>query len=100
MAELKADRSGFVSKCDARIIGEVIRDLGGGRLKMDSVINHDVGVDRIAKPGDRVDKNSVLARIHAANPSQAKIATERLLAALKISRKPVDKIPLVAQIIK
>ena len=32
VAELKAEKPGFVAKCDARLIGEVIRDLGGGRL--------------------------------------------------------------------
>ena len=30
--ELQADRAGFVSSCDARGIGEVVRDIGGGRL--------------------------------------------------------------------
>ncbi|HSY75147.1 MAG TPA: thymidine phosphorylase, partial [Dongiaceae bacterium] len=58
--ELKSPRTGFVSRCDARIIGEVIRDLGGGRLTKDSVINFAVGVDKIVKPGERVEKNSVL----------------------------------------
>ncbi len=55
--ELKSERAGFVSKCDARIIGEVIRDLGGGRLTKDSQINYDVGVDQIAKPGEHDWKN-------------------------------------------
>src|SRR5688572_24206778 len=31
VVELKAKRSGFVARCDARILGEAIRDLGGGR---------------------------------------------------------------------
>ena len=30
VVELKAPASGFVSRCDARILGEAIRDLGGG----------------------------------------------------------------------
>jgi pyrimidine-nucleoside phosphorylase len=41
--ELRSQRAGYISRCDARIIGEVIRDLGGGRLTKDSVINYDVG---------------------------------------------------------
>jgi thymidine phosphorylase len=49
--EIKADRGGSISKCDARIVGEVIHDLGGGRLTKESVIDHDVGVDQLAKPG-------------------------------------------------
>jgi len=30
VVELKSSRGGFVSSCDARLIGEVIRDLGAG----------------------------------------------------------------------
>ncbi|MGO9001087.1 MAG: thymidine phosphorylase, partial [Limisphaerales bacterium] len=54
VVELKAEKSGFVSRCDARIIGEVIRDLGGGRLTKESGINYDVGIDRLAKLGEAV----------------------------------------------
>jgi pyrimidine-nucleoside phosphorylase len=80
-AELKSAKSGYISKCNARVIGEVIRDLGGGRLTKDSVINYDVGVDRIAKPGERVEKSGVLCRVHAADEAQAEAAVARLKAA-------------------
>jgi thymidine phosphorylase len=97
--ELKANGSGFVSRCDARIIGEVIRDLGGGRLTKESVINIDVGVDRLAKPGERVEKNSVLARIHAADRAQAGSACTRLKAAFDISGRPAKAASLVVEVI-
>ena len=54
VVELKAPASGFVSRCDARIIGEVVRDLGGGRFTKESGINYDVGVDALAKPGEPI----------------------------------------------
>ena len=72
VVELKAEKSGFVSRCDARIIGEVIRDLGGGRLTKESGINYDVGIDRIAKPGEARGK----IRFSAANPRRRSIASE------------------------
>jgi pyrimidine-nucleoside phosphorylase len=97
--ELKSPRAGFVSKCDARIIGEVIRDLGGGRLTKESAINYDVGVDRMAKPGEAINKNSVLARIHAAGPSPAKSACARLKTAFEISARQPPVTRLVAEII-
>ncbi|MGD0206077.1 MAG: thymidine phosphorylase [Verrucomicrobiota bacterium] len=84
---LKADRSGFISKCDARIIGEVIRDLGGGRLTKESAINYDVGIARLAKPGEAVQKNSVLARIHAADRAQAEAGAARVKSAFEISTR-------------
>ncbi len=99
VVELKADRSGFVSKCDARIVGETIRDLGGGRLTKESKINYDVGVEKLAKPGERIEKRSILARIHAANRKQAEAACARLKTAFEISTKCPAEIPLVTEII-
>jgi pyrimidine-nucleoside phosphorylase len=99
IAELKADRSGFVSKSDARLIGEVIRDLGGGRLTKESVINFDVGVDRIAKPGESVKLGDVIARVHAADRAQAKSACARLKTAFEIAAKPAPAPPLVLEVV-
>ena len=99
VVELKAPAAGFVSKCDARIIGEVIRDLGGGRLTKESAINYDVGMDRMAKPGERVEKYSVLARIHAADLAQAKTACARVKTAFEISARRRKTAPLISEII-
>jgi thymidine phosphorylase len=99
VVDLKSPRAGYVAKCDARLIGEVIRDLGGGRLTKDSVINFDVGVDRMAKPGDRVEHGSTLARIHAGDRGQAKSAVSRLAAAFALSAKPIRPRPLVQGLI-
>ena len=83
--ELKAARSGFVSRCDARLIGEVVRDLGGGRLTKDTVINPDVGVDALAKPGERREAGSTLCRVHAASEAAAAEALARLTNAFELS---------------
>jgi thymidine phosphorylase len=98
--EIKANRSGYVSKCDAQIVGEIIRNLGGGRLTKESGINYDVGIDRLAKPGEAVQKNSgVLCRVHAADSVQAKGAIARLKTAFEISAKRPRKTPLIAEVI-
>lgn len=59
--EVKPEKAGYIAKCDARIIGEVIRDLGSGRLTQESAINCDVGVDQIAKPGGAWKNREVFA---------------------------------------
>jgi pyrimidine-nucleoside phosphorylase len=97
--ELKSPANGFVSKCDARIIGEVVRDLGAGRFTKESAINYDVGLDKIAKPGERVEKNSVLARVHTSTQAQAEGAISRLAAAFKISAKLPKARTLISEII-
>jgi len=86
VATLKASQAGYISRCDARIIGELIRDLGGGRLIKNSALNHDVGVDQLCKPGERVERGAGLARVHAITSTQAKRALERLTKAFQISR--------------
>jgi pyrimidine-nucleoside phosphorylase len=99
VVQLKADRGGFISKCDARLIGEVIRDLGGGRFTKDSAINHDVGVDQLAKPGQPVRAGDVLVRIHAARAIQARQARVRLASAFAISRRRQPSPDLIAGVV-
>ncbi len=100
VVEVKSEKAGFISKCDARIIGEVIRDIGGGRLTKESAINYEVGVDQIAKPGERVEKFGALCRFHVDNTTQAKEASVRLKAAFEISAKRPEKLPLVIEVIQ
>ncbi|HVU26128.1 MAG TPA: thymidine phosphorylase [Verrucomicrobiae bacterium] len=97
--ELKSPRAGFISKCDARIIGEVIRDLGGGRLTKDSKINYDVGVDKIAKPSERIENLQAFCRVHAANSTSAKIALAKLKTAFETSTRKITPAKLIHETI-
>ena len=96
VVELKAPASGFVSRCDARIIGEAVRDLGGGRFTKESAINYDAGVDTLAKPGETIKAGNLLARIHATDLAQAEAAQARLEMAFEISAQPPVVNPLIA----
>jgi pyrimidine-nucleoside phosphorylase len=97
--KLESPRAGFISRCDAKIIGEVIRDIGGGRLTKDSAIYYDAGMDQIAKPGERVEKNSILARVHATSRTQTEGAISRLKFAFEISAKPKRVSPLISELV-
>ncbi len=97
--ELRAPASGFVTRCNARLIGEVIRDLGGGRLTKDTVIHPDVGLDQLAKPGDELRPGDLLCRIHAVTASQAEAARHRLTAAFTLAAAPPLLIPLIAEVL-
>jgi pyrimidine-nucleoside phosphorylase len=100
VVELKAEASGFVSCCDARILGEAVRDLGGGRFTKESGINYEVGVDAMAKPGEAIRVGGVLARVHAADRAQGDAACARLKTAFGISAQPPATQPLIAEIIE
>jgi thymidine phosphorylase len=84
VTEVKADRSGTIQRCDARIVGEVVRDLGGGRLTKDTIIQPDVGVDQLVRPGRMVKTGDILARVHAMSEAEAAKASQRLRGAFQI----------------
>ena len=84
IVEVRAGRDGAVQHCDARIIGEVVRDLGGGRMQKDSPIDPLAGVDQIVKMGERVARGSALCRVHAATASDADAAAARVRSAFEV----------------
>ena len=95
--ECRAEAEGFVAQCDARIIGEIVRDLGGGRMTKASVIQPDVGIDALAKPGEEVKRGAVLGRVHAMTAVQATEACARLRSAFTIAARPPAERPLVVE---
>jgi pyrimidine-nucleoside phosphorylase len=95
--EVRAAKSGFVSACDARVIGEVVRDLGGGRMQKDSKIDPWAGIDRLAGRGERLERGAILGRIHATTDGRARQAAGRLTDAFAIARKrPSSRSPVRA----
>ena len=87
--EVRADRDGWLAACAARVVGEVVRDLGGGRLTQSTVIDLTVGVDRILPAGRRVTRGDVLCRVHATGAAAAEAAAARLAdEGFKISDAP------------
>ncbi|KAL1610721.1 hypothetical protein SLS60_002391 [Paraconiothyrium brasiliense] len=81
---ITATESGTISSCNARIIGEVVRDLGGGRAMKDSVLDLNVGIAEIKKPGERVDQGENLCVLYARNEAEAAANAERTRSAWTI----------------
>jgi pyrimidine-nucleoside phosphorylase len=84
IVEIKARRNGILRSCHARVIGEVVRDMGAGRLVRDTAIDPHVGIDRLKKSGEKVKEREVICRIHANNPDQVDEWQVRLHAAFDI----------------
>jgi thymidine phosphorylase len=97
--EIQSRRTGCISGCNARVIGEVVRDLGGGRRNKESTINHEVGIDRLAKIGETVESGATLARVHAASAADAELACQRVLAAFEISDTVTQPSPVLIETI-
>jgi pyrimidine-nucleoside phosphorylase len=91
--DVLSPRSGWVKEVDAREVGETVVSLGGGRAVKGQPIDRSVGIVILKKVGDRVEKGETLFRVHAATPEGAATAEARVLAAHRISRARVERLP-------
>ncbi|MBC7251004.1 MAG: pyrimidine-nucleoside phosphorylase [Anaerolineae bacterium] len=97
--EVPAPRSGYIAGLDARQVGLTAVLLGAGRAKKEDTIDLSVGVVLAAKIGDYVEKGQPLLTIHANDEHRLAEAREHLLAAYTWSEEPVERPPLVYQVI-
>jgi pyrimidine-nucleoside phosphorylase len=93
--EVAAPSSGWLSAIEARGVGEAARWLGAGRLHADQAVDHAVGIELLAKVGDRVEAGRAVARIHGRDSQAAARAGDMVGACLGISEEPVEPPPLV-----
>jgi len=91
---LEAQLDGCIEFMDTRKIGLSIVNLGGGRRRVDDVIDHRVGLSGFRLVGDAVNKGDPLLTIHAADEAAWQKAADTLSKAIVIGRK-IDALPAV-----
>lgn len=98
-APVTPSEEGYLSTINTRRIGMAIVDLGGGRQKVDDVLDLSVGFTDIAPTGAKVGKGRPLAMAHAASEEALKQAINAYVGACVISdQKPEDR-PLIYETI-
>ncbi len=90
-----APHSGVVSRIEPRRIGRAIIELGGGRQKVDDVVDPAVGFVITARPGDKVRAGEPIASIYARTDDAAARAAAALAAAIEIGESGTS-LPLVS----
>ncbi len=90
-----SEEEGYVSSIDARALGELCVDMGGGRRRRDDEIDKSVGLLLHAKVGDKVSKGSPLCDVHAS--SEIAGAGDRVLGAFRIGDGPLGKRKLILE---
>jgi pyrimidine-nucleoside phosphorylase len=98
--EFRVNREGFVTRVDARLIGELVRDLGAGRMTKDAKIDFHVGVDELASVGQAVKEKDVLGRVHTRNDAEATAALERLQSAFQVSDTAPPPLKRVVEVLE
>lgn len=98
--EVKAEKTGVISKIHAEAIGIIAMELGAGRESKESVIDLSVGIVLNKKRGEKVNEGDLLAKVYANSESKGQKAVNKLLKEIVISGSYEETIPLIYDIIR
>src|ERR687889_586092 len=93
ISEVKSPRGGYVARFGASAIGRAALALGAGRKHKGDRIDPGSGVEILVKPGDPLQKEQPIARLHG--DREAERAEQLVLEALEISDEPVEPHPAI-----
>ncbi|HKV70721.1 MAG TPA: thymidine phosphorylase [Gemmatimonadales bacterium] len=92
-----APATGVVQRVDPRLIGRAVVQLGGGRTKVDDVVDPTVGFVITVKPGDKVLAGEPIASVFAKDPAGIQLGFDALTRAIVIGDKLKEKpLPLIS----
>ena len=91
-----APRRGFVARVEPKAIGRAIVEMGGGRTRVDDVVDPSVGLVVTARPGDWVEAGEPLATIFARDRAGISIGRQGLRTAIVIADEAEPPLPLVS----
>ncbi|MCQ4921665.1 pyrimidine-nucleoside phosphorylase [Tissierella carlieri] len=93
--EVKSIKEGYVKAIDAEEIGKTALALGAGRETIESQLDLGVGILLNKKVDDKVEKDDILAYIHANDLEKAKEVEEKLLDIFILGDKNIEKKKLI-----
>lgn len=95
-----APQSGYLSKINARLVGETAVILGAGRARKEDPIDHSVGIVVHHKVGDYVEAGQPLFTMHVNKEELIPEARQVLLSAHHWSQSPVEPLPLFYGVVR
>ena len=90
-----ADTSGYINGIDTKAVGSAVIYLGGGRQRVEDMIDPAVGFAQIANVGQSVDSGIPLAYIHAASESTWERAATLLKSSFQIGPEQNAGLPVI-----
>jgi len=98
--KVESARSGFVTEIDAAEIGHAVAVIGGGRTRVEDVIDFQVGYVADVAHGDQVSAGDILGMIYSRNAAQSASAAQRIQSAYTISdESPREQLQLIKEVI-
>ena len=94
-AGVLASRSGYVAALKAELIGRAAVALGAGRSRLDDVVDPGVGIEVVARPGDRVSEGEPVLMLHHRAGAGLAEAQALLAQAIVVADTPPAEPPIV-----
>jgi pyrimidine-nucleoside phosphorylase len=92
-------QAGYVAGINARLLGEAVVALGGGRARKEDTIDPAVGMVVATSIGKPVEIGGTLVYLHARNREQLTAARTAVLSAYQFSPQPVSVPPLIRDVL-
>ena len=86
--KVESPRSGFITRIDTTEIGHAIAAIGGGRVRIEDVIDPTVGFVTEVKLGDRITQSDALGIVYSSDAARAREAAVRIQSAYAIDDSP------------
>jgi thymidine phosphorylase len=97
--KVESTRTGFVTGVDTAEIGHAIASIGGGRVRIEDVIDPGVGYASEAKIGDEVKAGDALGLLYCRDLAEAQATRERIRAAYTFSDSSTSAPTLIKEVI-
>jgi pyrimidine-nucleoside phosphorylase len=97
---VKSRRSGYIKSIDTTEIGHTIAAIGGGRVRIEDIIDPTVGFITEHKIGDHLNEGEAIGVVYCADNAKAAEAVQRIQEAYELAEEPVtDLQKLVKEVI-
>lgn len=95
-----SNKSGYISRIDAKEVGKVACRLGAGRIKKEDEIDKSVGIVLNKKVGSKIEKGEILAYIHSNNYQKMLTAKREIANIFEITDQEIKLIPTILKVIE
>ncbi|HEU4634600.1 MAG TPA: thymidine phosphorylase [Edaphobacter sp.] len=99
MCVLKADRAGYLTSMDCKLIGWAVQRLGAGRAKPGDPVSAHAGIESHVKLGSRIEEGQPLFTLFSEEESLLDEPEQMIRETLCIGQEPPQLLPLVREIV-
>ncbi len=92
---VKADRAGFITAIDSEALGLASNALGAGRMKTSDIVDPAVGIELMAKVGDRVEAGTEIALLHVNDSARSEEVLRRVQGAYTMGPEKPSPRPFI-----